>query len=199
MIWAALGDQRVRAWPNGRARCPCCAAEVHAKCGHIVVWHWAHMVDDCDPWYEPESQWHLGWKQRFPDDWQEIAVGAHRADVKTPKLVVELQAGTLSKPEIMERESHYRNMVWLIRGEGFADNLRIRNRGDHVTFRWKWPRKSWWAATSPMVFDLGDSLLHVRKIYPEVPCGGWGNWISIPRFLQRCGLIEKSVVIQKEA
>ena len=217
MIWALQNEERVTAEPGGQGECPCCRGDVLAKCGSIVTWHWAHKADDCDTWHEPESEWHIGWKRRFPEDWQEVVVGNHRADVKTPKLVVELQASSISAETIQEREQHYRNMVWLLRGEDFKDNLSIRNpvgkcsqcgtreeiyadldgcwkcggsiqpREGYITFRWRWPRKSWWSAQMPVVIDTGDGLLLVKKLHANTPCGGWGVWITETEFLTRCG------------
>lgn len=188
MIWALQNAERVTAEPGGRGECPCCRGDVMAKCGSIVVWHWAHKADDCDPWHEPESEWHIRWKRRFPDDWQEVVIGNHRADVKTPKLVVELQASSISAEEIKEREQHYRNMVWLLRGDDFKDNLWLRQRAGFMSFRWRWPRKSWWSAQMPVVIDTGDGLLLVKKLHANTPCGGWGVWITETEFLTRCGM-----------
>lgn len=94
LIWAISSGVRVRAWPGERAFCPCCNCVLVAKCGSIVSWHWAHMTKDCDPWYEPESEWHIHWKQKFPDKWQEVVIGSHRADLRTPTTVIELQASS---------------------------------------------------------------------------------------------------------
>jgi len=60
-----------------------------AKCGQHRMWHWAHWKSKaCDPWWEPETEWHRSWKNQFPVAWQEIGHTAqsgerHRADVKT--------------------------------------------------------------------------------------------------------------------
>lgn len=191
MIWALQNAERVTAEPGGLGQCPCCRSDVLAKCGSIVTWHWAHKVDDCDSWYEPESEWHIGWKQRFPDDWQEVVIRNHRADIKTPKLVVELQATSISAEEIKARERHYKNMVWLLRGEDFKANLSLRQRDGFMSFRWRWPRKSWWSAQMPVVIDTGERLLHVKKLYANTPCGGWGVWITETEFLRRCGMTRK--------
>lgn len=189
MIWALKNSVRVTAKPGEYGECPCCCSKVIAKCGSIVTWHWAHEVNDCDPWHESESAWHIRWKRRFPADWQEVVIGNHRADVKTPKLVVELQASNISAEEIQERERYYRNLVWLLRGEDFQDNLKLRERNDFLTFRWKWPRKSWWSAQMPIVIDTDEGLLLVKKLHANMPCGGWGIWITETEFLTRCGLL----------
>jgi competence protein CoiA len=187
MLWANRDGERVEASPCARANCPCCGGAVIAKCGSIVIWHWAHEAAECDPWYEPESEWHISWKKRFPPAWQEVVVGNHRADIRTPKLVVELQSTGISPEEITERETHYRNMVWLVRGHDFADNISLRQRDGYLSFRWRWPRKSWWAARMPIVIDLPDRMIHVRKLHNNTPCGGWADEITEEQFMMRCG------------
>jgi hypothetical protein len=180
-----------------------------AKCGDIVVWHWSHRADECDPWYEPESDWHLQKKLAFPPEWQEVVVGNHRADVKTPTIVIELQASSLAPEEITERESFYGRMVWVLRGSDFWDSLNFRQRDGFVSFRWKWPRKSWWFATKPvyicpngstwdgraqendwdqsMIRDLGRSMFLIKKLHHETPCGGWGQWVTELDFFRSVG------------
>lgn len=187
MLLAIKNGERVEARPGARATCPCCGGAVVSKCGSILVWHWAHEKAECDPWYEPESEWHIKWKQRFPVEWQEVVLGCHRADIKTPKLVVELQAGAISPEEIRERERHYGNMVWLLRGEDFSENIDLRKQSGYLSFRWKWPRKSWWEATKPMVIDLPTGMIHVRKLHHNTPCGGWAKKITLEQFMARCG------------
>jgi hypothetical protein len=190
MQFAIVGDRRRAASRHLHGKCPSCGGGVVAKCGSIVAWHWAHESADCDPWNEPESDWHVEWKRKFPDDWQEVVIGSHRADVKTPKLVVEFQASSISAEEIQQREQHYGNMVWLLRGEDFRKNLRFRKRDGFYTFRWMWPRKSWFAARMPIVIALGgeEPLFHVKKLHDGVPCGGWGCEMTEVEFLRRCGL-----------
>jgi ribosomal protein L33 len=62
------------------------------KCGKIKVHHWAHKNDlNCDSWREPETEWHRQWKNRFPNDWQEVVKfdkegNKHVADVFNPKI-----------------------------------------------------------------------------------------------------------------
>jgi competence CoiA-like predicted nuclease len=191
MQWALPNPQtenRVAASPQDRAFCPCCHDVVIAKCGTLVTWHWAHKAFDCDPWYEPESQWHLDWKSKFPAHFQEVVVGCHRADIKTSRLVVELQASCISPEEIYEREHFYSAMLWLLKGEDFAKNMSLRPKERYTTFRWKWPRRSWWNASKPIIVDfLPRGLFWLRKVYPNVPCGGWGTWLTEQAFFNWCG------------
>ncbi|MBL7893856.1 MAG: hypothetical protein JNK50_01090 [Bacteroidia bacterium] len=45
-----------------------------AKCGTINIWHWAHeAIENCDDWYEPETQWHRDWKEHFGEECSEMS------------------------------------------------------------------------------------------------------------------------------
>ena len=181
---AQCGEERIEPWPGGEASCPCCKSPVRAKCGEIVIWHWAHESADCDPWAEPESVWHAGWKSRYPSGCREVVIGAHRADIKLPNgWVIELQNSSISPSEIIEREQFYKRMIWIINAQRFEENLRIRDRGHCLTFKWKWPRKVWQYARCPLFFDLGNVVCRVCKIHWHEggSAGGWMRPISIDR------------------
>jgi len=189
MLWATSPTHtKILASPGAKALCPYCRSPVLAKCGEIVTWHWAHEKADCDQWFEPESAWHIGWKQLFPVEWQEVVVGSHRADIKTPEVVVELQASNISVEELEEREHYYKDMIWVLRGQDFEDNFLIKWHDKYLSFRWKWPRQCWWFAKKPIIIDRLSCLIHVKKLYPGTPCGGWGYAITKQQFLTKCGL-----------
>ncbi len=116
---------RKRAGPGELASCPGCGKPVTAQCGQIYRPHWQHVsCKDCDTWYEPESEWHLGFKDRFLDPFQEVTIGPHRADVHLPGgLTIELQNSPLGVVEIFEREKFYGNMIWIVNANLFFDNL----------------------------------------------------------------------------
>ena len=96
-----------------------------AKCGKFVRWHWAHKSrQSCDPWWEAETDWHRDWKNKFPEEWQEVVhtdarTGErHIADVKTPHgLVIEFQHSALSPEERRSREDFYKDMIWIVDGD----------------------------------------------------------------------------------
>lgn len=123
MRYAWVYGQRMEAQPKMRGLCAC-GAEVVAKCGRHVVWHWAHLSKvHCDPWWESETEWHRNWKSRFPEGWQEIpgrddhTLEMHFADVKTPAgLVIEFQRSTISPEEVKSREEYYGKMIWVVDG-----------------------------------------------------------------------------------
>jgi hypothetical protein len=180
---------KIPASPRAWAICPGCAGTVLTKCGEINAWHWAHEAGvDCDPWSEGETFWHLSWKWKAPPDRCEVVIGRHRADIVGRKgVVVELQHGPLSPAEVREREAFYRDMIWIVDGGGFRDNFNLRRKSDDVfTFRWKYPRKWTFAITQALCFDFGDDgLFLVRKLYGELPCGGYGSFLDTNEFLRR--------------
>lgn len=127
-----LSGQRVRPTPGGRAKCQICTQELIAHCGDIYTWHWKHRQDrDCDPWKEHETEWHRGWKNKFPKDWQEVVMTnedgeKHLADIKTQDdLVIEFQNSSISTTTIEIREEFYGDMIWVINAQEFKDNFKI--------------------------------------------------------------------------
>lgn len=117
MEFALVNGSRARALPGWRGCCPHCGDEVIAKCGSTKTWHWAHRQRDCDSWSEGESEWHRSWKALFPEAWQEVTIGEHRADVLTPFGVIELQNSPISAETIQEREAFYGRMIWVVNAE----------------------------------------------------------------------------------
>ncbi|WP_281408859.1 MULTISPECIES: competence protein CoiA family protein [unclassified Mesorhizobium] len=123
MRFALVNDVKSETLPGLIGRCPGCEQPMIAKCGTQRVWHWAHRGDrNCDPWWEPETTWHRGWKDQFPVGWQEIVQRddsgeKHIADVKTEYgLVIEFQHSHLPAQEMAAREAFHRNMVWIVDG-----------------------------------------------------------------------------------
>jgi competence CoiA-like predicted nuclease len=181
MQYAILNNERIEATPNMTAICPVCKSTVISKCGTIMVWHWAHQSkEDCDSWYEPESEWHRGWKNYFKPEEREVVIGRHRADIKVNSTVIELQNSSISAEDIQERELFYNKMIWIVNGEEFWDKSIVTFRKDnsYETFIWKHPRKCWWKATKPIYIDIDKSyptmLFRIKKIHPNSPCRGWG-------------------------
>jgi hypothetical protein len=126
--------QRISPQKGISAICPICKEEVVSVCGDINIHHWRHLnTINCDPWIEPETEWHRHWKSQFPKNWQEVVIDLnnerHRADIQTSSgLVLELQNSSISNRTIQERENFYENMIWLINAEIFAKNFSIRSR-----------------------------------------------------------------------
>ncbi|MEQ8505626.1 MAG: competence protein CoiA family protein [Rhodospirillales bacterium] len=116
------GDRR-KAERGLKGICPLCGEETTPKCGNIRIHHWAHKRGkNCDPWWEPETDWHREWKRIFPERCREVTVTSirgekHRADVKTDcGRVIEFQHSPISFAAREARETFYENMAWVING-----------------------------------------------------------------------------------
>ena len=187
MRYAIVDGERAEAQPGQRGVCQCCGGQTIAKCGEHVVWHWAHKRrEECDPWWESETEWHRSWKDRFPLEWQEVlhcdpeSGEKHIADVKTPHgLVVEIQNSPIHPDEMRSREDFYSKLVWIVNGDrrypdGSSQTLdrNYFNMGrsshpihhDPLAFPVEWLGKSkllhnWCKATAEVYFDFGDGIL----------------------------------------
>jgi competence CoiA-like predicted nuclease len=146
--------QRIKPAPKIIGFCPSCGSPLIPKCGQILCWHWSHKTLDCDPWYEPESEWHRNWKNLFPDDWQEVTIGNHRADIKTPHGVVEFQASSISSTEVQEREDFYRKMIWVVKADTFNLEPQLSSIARSFFDRFRYPYLS-----HPMEKELGSGNL----------------------------------------
>jgi competence CoiA-like predicted nuclease len=198
MEWALVNELRTKAEKSGTVGiCPGCAGEVRAKCGEIVSWHWAHINADCDPWSEPETEWHRKWKGYFPADWQEVTKPPHRADVAGPDGVLEIQRSGISPEEIREREQFYGRMAWLLNGHDFWENLEwIKAAGDYHEFRWKHARKTWITASRTIFIDTPLGLFRVKNIKDgswKVICGSFVKAASLVQALDTSGKAKASM------
>lgn len=192
MEWALVNELRTKAEKSGTVGiCPGCAGEVRAKCGEIVSWHWAHINADCDPWSEPETEWHRKWKGYFPPDWQEVTKPPHRADVAGPDGVLEIQRSGISPAEIREREQFYGRMAWLLNGHDFWENLEwIKVANNYYEFRWKHAKKTWLTSSKPIFIDTPFGLFKVKNIRDgkwKVVCGSFVEATKLPKSLDSSG------------
>ena len=202
MRLALLEGLRVEASPKLRATCPGCGAEVIAKCGKQISWHWSHLSrEHCDQWWETEGEWHRSWKNRFPLIWQEIRCQDtvngdwHIADVKAPSgLVIEFQHSSIHPDEVQSREEFYRSMIWVVDGcKNDADrfnfsNMRGRPNNDGIAqFNW-FGRSSLfkrWHTTKPVFIDFGPEhgFWRVLRFDPKSK-RGLAGLVSIDGFVE---------------
>ena len=159
---------RQRATPRSKSTCPSCGNALIAKCGSLVTWHWAHKASECDAWSEPESAWHISWKEHFEEQFgaqTEQVMGPHRADIVIDGQVIELQYGFLSADEIAEREAFYGpSMAWIYRCT-WHERLHFGRRG----FWWKHGSKAMTTHRTSVLWDMGTTLWQVRLnlVYDE--------------------------------
>jgi hypothetical protein len=129
----------------------------------------------CDRWWEPETEWHRAWKNRFPINWQEVVHHGetgekHISDVKTDRgWVIEFQHSYLNPEERRSRDTFYPKLIWLVDG--------TRRKRDAEKFFAAWHEGSpvgnssfvrrlravecalvreWADSHAPIFFDFGD-------------------------------------------
>ena len=176
MRYALIDGERREATRGLVGLCLGCGAPLRPRCGEVRVHHWAHHgTRHCDHWWEPETEWHRAWKDRFPGDWQERRRQApdgewHIADVESPHGgVLEFQHSAISLDERRSREQFYGRMAWIVNGlrlkrdlPAFEDAIKfgrvastkpflcdVRIEGNHLLTRWQDSRV-------PVFFDFGD-------------------------------------------
>lgn len=180
MRYALVDGVRAEATPKGRGTCDHCGSEMIAKCGRVVVRHWAHRNREaCDSWWESETIWHREWKDRFPRAWQEVSHAdgetgeTHIADVKNPfGLVIEFQHSVLAAEERIAREAFYGDIIWVVdglRNELDASHFKMGLgreplQRDPLAFPIAWWSRSrllhtWSQATAKVYLDFGDEWL----------------------------------------
>jgi competence protein CoiA len=214
MLYALLNNEKIKAIPKAKAKCPLCEKDVFSKCGDVYAWHWAHENQkSCDNWFEPETQWHKDWKDQFGEELSEIIITKdgkkHIADILTKdKIVIELQNSTILKPTIQKRELFYgQKMLWIINGIDFKSNFQIicpeesnrfypvsqgfvhKRTGQLVKngekyFIWKWSRESWDETQRPVFIDFGEDYLFWVKAGMGLN-NGLGKYVTKKEFLNK--------------
>jgi competence protein CoiA len=171
MQFAFVDGNRRPAEPGLSGECPACRAEVIAKCGKVRVPHWAHRATrHCDPWWEPETEWHRAWKSEFPEEYQEQPVRSsdgelHIADVRHPHtgLVIEFQHSAISEEEVASREAFWQPMLWIVDGlrlkrtrEKFYNGLTLDKRISALTIPFSDAIPAVWRnRKAPVLLDFG--------------------------------------------
>jgi len=193
---------KIRAGRGAAGSCPGCGAELVPKCGEIVIHHWAHRGDDnCDPWWQGETDWHRGWKSLFPAEWCEVSFERdgvkHRADVVTPKGVIEFQHSPLSLEAIRDREEFYGPMYWVFHAQEAyeADRLWIKKTKDDqrsgketAKRYWRWThspsapmavcrRQFWDVGTNKNLFEPTHRFSRMDDDGGIKPAAGIGYWM----------------------
>ncbi len=105
--------------------CIDCGEEVVSKCGTIVSHHFAHKsVTNCgNSLHDNKSDWHRKWQHTLipaiPGENVEVTISDNktikRADlISNSGYIVEFQHSPLSITERLEREHHYKKIIWVV-------------------------------------------------------------------------------------
>ncbi|MBT4968579.1 MAG: hypothetical protein HOM80_06195 [Bacteroidetes bacterium] len=124
MKYAIVNNKRSIPQKHLKGSCPLCTLQVIPITGPKRIHHWRHFPSKstCDLWKESESEWHRAWKNKFPDEWQEVirhdpvTLEKHIADIFHPRkeLVIEFQHSPISLVEIKSRELFYGKLCWVL-------------------------------------------------------------------------------------
>lgn len=137
------------------ATCIDCEKEVISKCGTEVVHHFAHRPGViCNTrFHDGKTEWHVRWQRTVLPDLAGVNVevpitkdgSIKRADlISNSNYVIEFQHSHLPKPERMEREKHYGNVIWVVHTDKrnsktwkhHLSRARVFFNGDDNTIRW---------------------------------------------------------------
>ena len=151
------------------ATCIDCGGEVISKCGQINADHFAHMPGVvCNTrFHDNKTQWHIDWQHTvepgLPGVNVEVPIekdgSIKRADlISKSNCVIEFQHSHLPIDERLEREKHYRNMIWVVHTDREksktwlypTSGVRIFFNGNNDIIHWK--RKC--AQTGPETFKI---------------------------------------------
>jgi len=181
MKYALYQNQRITPTKDIKdAICPICGELVIPKCGEIKMHHWAHKTSqNCDPWWEKETEWHRKWKDHFPEKFQEylmfdsVTGEKHIADIRTDKgFVIEFQHSPIKPEEKEAREAFYKNMVWVVDASKYYEKFKqaieskllhhskinknyFYIKEDYYDNKINFLPKSWLESSVPVLFDFG--------------------------------------------
>ncbi len=213
MKYANLNNERIEPQKEiSDAVCPVCGEIVIPKCGKIRMHHWAHKTkQNCDPWWESETEWHRRWKDCFPKECQEIVMydnetgEKHVADVKTKTgFVIEFQHSAMKREEQVSRENFYRNMVWVVDAreyyETFKEHIDVLKKSENHKryfyfrdFNSCFPQR-WLESSVPVIFDFG---LHDCSEDENDKQKKW-LYCIFPEKFEYCGTVCCCIYITKE-
>lgn len=182
MKFAIVEGERKEAQKGIVGECIGCSHPMTPKCGEKKVHHWAHKTNKpCDHWWEPETQWHRDWKNKFLLEWQEKRHLAedgemHIADVKTDKdWVLEFQNSPITPSERNSRNAFYAKLMWVVNGlKRKRDQIRFQEALIHkhsfennplmrrlffVTVNESTLINDWVGSQSPIFFDFNEDVL----------------------------------------
>lgn len=122
--------------------CPTCNSNLIQRRGTVNIHHFAHAVGgDCDTWSEM-TEWHLEWQNQFNEQYREITLGEHRADIKMDNYIIEFQHSPISEEDLRERIDFYTRYGKLIFLFDLREKTIYRNKHKSNTFIWKYPSRT---------------------------------------------------------
>jgi len=171
---------------------------VACKGNYMQYWKYCKERPDLPAGYENETEWHAVWKSLVKDEFCEVVSGnnnEHRADIRTPKVVIEIQNSGISFDVVKERVNFYHNLtnarvIWIVNAyaamrKGYIRTEYLSKNISKVT--WKYPKKwardiSGWEKTevyldvTPRKENMLKIWLHDGELY--------GRWVRKQEFYE---------------
>lgn len=149
--------------------------ELIGKKGLIRKHHFAHKSTSKCKHTTNKGSWHTAEQARIKDEYLEVRIGHHIADVYTAQgLVVEYQNSVMDIKTMRERESFYGNMIWVfhVRMMGFET---LSKTGSTIKLKQTSGSKYWQEAKKRHFLDQGkQGLLEVLSKRGQVfTCKIW--------------------------
>lgn len=172
--------------------------DVKACKGHYMqYWKYVDEKPVLPDGYENETDWHSAWKDSLKDEYVEVICGEnneHRADIKTPDYVIEIQKSSISFDAAKERSIFYSKlnedarMVWVVNVYAACSKKYISTKyiNNKLLVDWKYKKK--WAVdisglkSTHVYLDLSpksDKMLRIWKHDDSI----YGKWESKKVFL----------------
>lgn len=160
------------------------------KGAYLQYWKYVDEKPILPSGYENETEWHIAWKSLVKDEYCEVICGSnneHRADIKTPKYVIELQFSHISLSDAKARTQFYKNLtgnrvIWVVNcyGPSMKRHFNVSDKiegTDYCKLDWKYPIK-WVVDLSELTgtnvyLDIsikGDKMLQIWKHGEELFC-----------------------------
>ena len=187
MLYAIRQDtgEKGRAEPAAQGACPWCSADMIAKCGEIMTWHWAHVPQQaCEYAGKGETEWHLEWKTHFPPERTEVRIkqdgkiriaDALNLDGET----VEFQHSSISVQEIRQREEFHGHINWVFDLRHRYHSFFFKKVSFATTsFWWSRPWKSITQSRGSVFLDFGDEVFQVEQFSTQNSNWGIGRMVD---------------------
>lgn len=169
-------------------------------CKGLFMQYWKYTTGkpNLPSGYENETEWHAAWKESIRDDCCEVIMGPngeHRADIRTPERVIELQYSPIDIRDVLDRTSFYVNetnerIVWVINVYKARHDKRIvtiQDPADSSRFFIKWIRAKKWVVeicekTNTNVFlDISPNATNLILLWKHQG-QLYGKWVSKSHF-----------------
>lgn len=201
-------NDRIRAYKHGDGWCPVCNQKLIAKCGEIMIHHWAHTTK-CTIIWNLETEWHLTWKDlaELNGCTIETNFGLRIADAAKWNNIYEFQHSNIQVDELINRSEFYSQKRHIV---NWIFDVSSKFRRGHFNFKYKpeynkyFINTNWVSKTLPKLFKCrhtkygifpqpryGDVFLDIGIEKPLFKLNGLyenGNGSGV--FVQRNGMFQ---------